>query len=405
MLTVHTVEIDDPGPLIEWAHAMYPTVFVRNGDGMVGYGDFARAQHVGPDRVRDLAGWWREISSGAVVHDEVGLPGTGLIAFGSFAFSDDSADSSRLIIPNVVIGRRNGRAWRTTVNDGLNASPRPLGPPLKDQLGPGSFAPLEPGLRSPDDYRAAISAALEAIEGGRVSKIVLARDLVGSIPAMSDRRWPLVRLAEAYPDTFTFAVSGLIGSSPETLVRVEGGRMSARVLAGTAARTRDDTGDAAALSGSPKNQSEHQLAVAGVLASLAPHATNVTHTDPFTLRLPNLWHLATDVAGDVAPGQTALDLVEALHPTAAVAGTPTDAALQLLAELEPLDRGRYAGPVGWVDADGDGEWAIALRGAHIDEDGAVTAWAGAGVVAGSDPEKELAETELKFRPIREALGG
>ena len=396
MLTVHTVEIDDPGPLIEWAHPMHPTVFVRNGDGMVGYGDFARAQHVGPDRVRDLAAWWREISSGAVVEDEVGLPGTGLIAFGSFAFSDSSADSSRLIIPNVVIGRRNGRAWRTTVNDGLNAAPRPLGPPPKDQLGPGSFAPLEPGLRSPDDYRAAISAALEAIEAGRVSKIVLARDLVGSIPAMSDRRWPLTRLAAAYPDTFTFAVSGLIGSSPETLVRVEDGRMSARVLAGTAAD--------ASLLDNPKNRSEHDLAVAGVLASLAPHATNVSYTEPFALQLPNLLHLATDVSGDVVARRTALDLVEALHPTAAVAGTPTDAALALLAELEPLDRGRYAGPVGWVDADGDGEWAIALRGAHIDEEGAVTAWAGAGIVAGSDPEKELAETELKFRPIREALG-
>lgn len=397
MLTVHTVEIDDPGPLIEWAHPMHPTVFVRNGDGMVGYGDFARAQHVGPDLVRDLAAWWREISSGAVVHDEVGLPGTGLIAFGSFAFSDSSADASRLIIPNVVIGRRNGRAWRTTVNDGLNAAPRPLGPAPKDQLGPGSFAPLEPGVRSPDDYRTAISAALAAIEAGRVSKIVLARDLVGSIPAMSDRRWPLTRLAAAYPDTYTFSVSGLIGSSPETLVRVDGGRMSARVLAGTAAD--------ASLLDNPKNRSEHDLAVAGVLASLAPHATNVTHTEPFALRLPNLLHLATDVAGDVVSGRSALDLVEALHPTAAVAGTPTDAALELLAELEPLDRGRYAGPVGWVDADGDGEWAIALRGAHIDEEGSVVAWAGAGIVAGSDPEKELAETELKFRPIRDALAG
>lgn len=395
MLTVHTVEIDDPGPLIEWAHPMHPTVFVRNGDGMVGYGDFARAQHVGPDRVRDLAAWWREISSGAVVHDEVGLPGTGLIAFGSFAFSDSSADASRLIIPNVVIGRRDGRAWRTTVNDGLDAAPRPLGPSLKEQLGPGSFAPLQPGLRSPDDYRAAIGAALEAIAAGRVSKVVLARDLVGSIPAMSDRRWPLTRLAAAYPDTFTFAVSGLIGSSPETLVRVEGGRMSARVLAGTAAD--------ASLLDNPKNRSEHDLAVAGVLASLAPHATNVTHTEPFALQLPNLLHLATDIAGDVVAGRSALDLVEALHPTAAVAGTPTDAALELLAELEPLDRGRYAGPVGWVDADGDGEWAIALRGAHIDEEGAVTAWAGAGIVAGSDPENELAETELKFRPIMGAL--
>jgi menaquinone-specific isochorismate synthase len=137
---------------------------------------------------------------------------------------------------------------------------------------------------------------------------------------------------------------------------------------------------------------------------MAPHTTAITHNpEPFPLRLPNLWHLATDVHAELVPGRTVLDLLEALHPTAAVAGTPTDAALALIARHEPFDRGRYAGPVGWVDADGDGEWAIALRCARIAEDGSVTAWAGAGIVADSDPEKELAETELKFRPMRDAL--
>jgi menaquinone-specific isochorismate synthase len=130
----------------------------------------------------------------------------------------------------------------------------------------------------------------------------------------------------------------------------------------------------------------------------------VTHSpEPFPLQLPNLWHLASDVSGDLLPSRSALDLAAALHPTAAVAGTPTDNALDLIAELEPFDRGRYAGPVGWVDAAGDGEWAIALRCALVEPSGAVTAWAGAGIVADSDPAAELAETELKFRPIRDAL--
>ncbi len=385
---------------------MRPAVFLRNGDGIIGYGERARYQHSGSNRVADIARWWRDISAAAIVHDEVDLPGTGLVALGSFAFSDVSPDASVLTIPAVVVGRRDGKAWITTVDGGLPVSSQRLGPQPHDQLGPGSFAPLEAGAHTPDGYRASIEAVLREIAAGRVNKVVLARDLVGSIPAMSDRRWVVARLAEAYPDTFTFAVDGLLGSSPETLVRVSDGEMSARVLAGTAARLADPTEDAAAareLGASSKNRSEHQLAVGGVLESLAPHATGVMHTEPFALQLPNLWHLATDVRGALFDGRSALDLVAALHPTAAVAGVPTDAALQLIAELEPRDRGRYAGPVGWVDASGDGEWAIALRCATVDEEGVVTAWAGAGIVAGSDPDKELAETELKFRPIRGAL--
>ena len=406
MLNVRTTAIDDPGPLIEWTHPMRPAVFLRNGDGIIGYGERARYQHTGPNRVADIATWWRDISARAIVHDEVNLPGSGLAALGSFAFSDTSPEASVLSIPAVIVGRREGRSWITTIDGGLPVSPQRFGPEPRDQLGPGSFTPLGPGAHSPDGYRSAITEALEEIDAGRVRKVVLARDLTGSIPTMSDRRWVVARLAEAYPDTFTFAVDGLIGSSPETLVRVHDGEMSARVLAGTAARVDAvdaDTAAASALGASRKNRSEHDLAVRGVLESLAPHATGVMHTEPFALQLPNLWHLATDVRGALFDGRSALDLVAALHPTAAVAGAPTDAALDLIARLEPRDRGRYAGPVGWVDAAGDGEWAIALRCAAIDEDGVVTAWAGAGIVAGSDPEKELAETDLKFRPVLDAL--
>lgn len=227
-------------------------------------------------------------------------------------------------------------------------------------------------------------------------------------------------LATGYPDVWTYAVDGIIGASPETLVTVSGGTITARVLAGTAPRGADADGDteaSVALSASGKDQDEHRFAVESVLRTLRPHTSALTASEqPFALKLPNVWHLATDVEGIVADGVSALDLVGVLHPTAAVAGTPTAAALEVIRRIEPFDRGRYAGPVGWIDASGDGEWAIALRSAQfggaatsdghswqLNDTRPVTAHAGAGIVLGSDPEAELLETRMKFRPIVDAL--
>jgi menaquinone-specific isochorismate synthase len=228
------------------------------------------------------------------------------------------------------------------------------------------------------------------------------------VPEGADLRRVLLELALGYPDTWTFAVDGHLGSSPETLVRVAEGTATARVLAGSHARGADAEADAAAaleLATSSKDLDEHRYAVESVLAALRPHGPGITASElPFTLKLPNLWHLASDVAGRLSDGSGALDLVAALHPTAAVAGTPTAAAVATIRELEPFDRGRYAGPVGWVDQSGDGKWAISLRSAEVDADGTLTAYAGAGIVAESDPDRELAETKLKFRPIVEAFG-
>jgi menaquinone-specific isochorismate synthase len=240
---------------------------------------------------------------------------------------------------------------------------------------------------------------------------VLARDVVGSIPGGADLRRLVRALAHDYPDTWTFAVDGLVGASPETLVTVNDGQLTARVLAGTTPRGTDHDDDAAAsasLAHSAKDLNEHRFAVQSVIDTLSPHARDIeADAEPFALELPNLWHLATDVAGSITNGASALDLVAVMHPTAAVAGTPTDAAIAAIRTLEPFDRGRYAGPVGWVDGNGDGEWAIALRCAQIGAaDGErirVTAHAGAGIVAGSAPETELLETRVKLRPIIDAL--
>lgn len=382
---------------------------MRKREGMAGIGEALRLEFHGANRMLDAGERWREIAAAATVVDPVGIPGTGLIAFGAFAFSARSESTSTLIVPRVVIGRRNGVHWVTKIaveSEGHTTeqceSPRPR------QLGPEYRLSLLPGTVTADAYRAAVTAAVDRIVAGELNKVVLARDLVGHLPRESDLRRTLTDLALGYPDCWTYAVDGLIGSSPETLVRVDSGTVSARVLAGTMSRGTDAKADqdaAIALATSAKDLDEHRFAVASVVQSLEPHTKTLTTSEmPFTLKLPNLWHLATDTEGTLSDGSTSLDLIAALHPTAAVAGTPTPTALRVIDELEPFDRGRYAGPVGWVGADGDGEWAIALRCAQIAPNGDITAYAGAGIVAESDPERELVETKMKFRPIVEAFG-
>jgi menaquinone-specific isochorismate synthase len=256
------------------------------------------------------------------------------------------------------------------------------------------------------DYEKAVESAIARISAGELSKVVLARDLTGTLSPGSDVRSMVTELAHAYPDCWTFAIDGFYGSSPETLVSVRGGVVDARVLAGTAARGADPSSDeaaASALATSRKDLDEHAFAVRSVTDVLRPLTSHLIAAEaPFTLRLANLWHLATDVSGEVAAGVSALDLAAALHPTAAVAGSPTAAAVALIAELEPFDRGRYAGAVGWVGANGEGEWAIALRCVSVNGE-TVTAHAGAGIVADSVAATELRETQMKFRPVLDAL--
>jgi menaquinone-specific isochorismate synthase len=355
----------------------------------------------------DAAAAWKRVAAAATVDDPIAVPGTGLVAFGAFSFADDSASTSVLIVPSVVIGRRDGTSWITRISvdvEDVASAPAPL---ISTPIGAEYRISLRPGTLDPDAYLGAVNSAVGRIRAGEVSKVVLARDLVGRLPVGADLRLVVAELSLGYPDCWTFAVDGLIGSSPETLVRADHGTVSARVLAGSTARGTDALTDqeaAVALATSTKDQDEHQYALQSLLTSLRPHSRNVTTSElPFTLKLPNLWHLASDVEGTLTDGSTSLDLIAALHPTAAVAGTPTRTALGLIAELEPFDRGRYAGPVGWVGADGDGEWAVALRCAEVSTEGQITAFAGAGIVAESEAEMELAETKMKFRPVVEAF--
>ena len=219
------------------------------------------------------------------------------------------------------------------------------------------------------------------------------------------------RLRAVDPDAYTFAAPTnegvIVGASPELLVSRRGLEVRSNPLAGSAPRSGDpdeDRANADALVSSAKDREEHAIVVDAVAETLRPFCVELTwDPEPVLRETPNIWHLSTRFRGVLKePAASALELVAELHPTPAVAGTPRDGALGTIAELEPFDRGRYAGPVGWVDADGDGEWAIALRCAELRGDRA-TLYAGAGIVADSDPAKELEETERKFRAFLDAL--
>ena len=401
-LVVRTVPLDDPGSLLDLLPDVDVTAWVRRGDGLVGWGVAAECRTSGPDRFTQAHDWWRAQTRAAVVRDEVGLPGTGLVTFGSFAFADEPGTSS-MVVPEVVVGRREGRSWVTHIGVSTigTTDVRPADPPTA----PASVNVTD-GALSGSEWESVVAEAVRRINEGRLEKVVLARDLVARAESRIDVRWPLRQLAADYPTCWTFHVDRMFGATPELLVRRERGLVTSRVLAGTIRRTGDDASDlqlAATLARSSKDLEEHEYAVRSVADALGNHCTSMNVPEaPFVLHLPNVMHLATDVAGVSDDGATSLELAASLHPSAAVGGTPTPAALELITEIEGMDRDRYAGPVGWMNATGDGEWGLALRSGLLDGD-SVRLFAGCGIVADSDPAAELAEAQAKFVPVRNAL--
>lgn len=411
-LVVRTVEIGDPGPLL----ALLPPSdepgdalsWVRRGEGLVGWGRAASFTTAGPERFAAADQWWRHTAAHAVVRDEVGMPSSGLVCFGSLPFADDSTDVAHFVVPRVTVGHKGDRWWVTTVGDGPTIAVTPT--PADDPRPPRNVA-FADGALSSTAWAARVAEAVSRINAGDLDKVVLARDLLVQAEGAVDPRWVLRALAERYDNTWVFAVSGMLGATPELLVRRERGLVTSRVLAGTIRRTGDDAKDlslAASLARSSKDLEEHEYAVRSVADALAPHCSSMNVPEsPFVLHLPNVMHLATDVTGVATDSASSLALAASLHPSAAVGGTPTDLAVALIAELEGMDRGRYAGPVGWMDATGDGEWGIALRsGCYVPGDpSTLRIFAGCGIVAGSDPEAEVSEADAKFVPMRDALSG
>ncbi|MEP6855889.1 MAG: chorismate-binding protein, partial [Pedococcus sp.] len=337
-LVARTVEVAAteglPENLLDLLPTDQPMAWLRRGKGIVAWGEAALCTTSGPDRFADAVDWWRAVSGAAVVRDEVDLPGSGLISVGSFGFADDPGDSV-LIVPRVVVGTRGDRAWITVIGDD-ELMPLP-DLTVHDVVPPPRNVVFADGAMSGAAWETVVAEAVARIEAGELEKVVLARDLIATADAAIDVRWPLRRLADQYEMCWTFHVDGLFGATPEMLVRRERGLVTSRVLAGTIRRTGDDEHDlalAGQLARSSKDLEEHEYAVRSVADSLAPYCSSMNVPEvPFVLHLPNVMHLATDVAGVVhdSDGATVLELAAALHPSAAVGGTPTKVAVEMIA--------------------------------------------------------------------------
>jgi len=397
---VRSQEVDLVGTLLQrLPRADGALAWVRDAAGLVGWGEAARLEVSGPDRFATARDWWHSLVATCAVEDEVGVHGSGPVAFGSFSFSPD--ETSVLVVPEVTLGHRDGATWLTTFGDPPRlASPDPVRRPGEIRYAHGQLAVT--------DFREAVVLAVARIDAGELDKVVLAHDLLAVAEQDIDVRFVMAGLTAANPGCWTYAVEGLVGATPELLVSRRGDRVVSRVLAGTTARGQDDVDDherVAALLRSDKDLAEHRFAVESLVEALTPHVRDLEAPDvPHALELSNVTHLATDVVAALDDESDVLDLVAAVHPPAAVGGTPTDVALGVLSELETMRRGRYAGPVGWMDARGNGEWGIALRCAQVDGRSA-RLFAGGGIVAGSDPDAEVLEAQAKMVPVRDALEG
>ena len=406
MSVLITTEILGEHPVLTSVNTKLDLVnaWVRSGDGLVGFGEYKKFEVKGENRFKEAKVWWEERVSEFKIQNNVHGSGTGPILFSSFSF--DPNEISVLVIPEILIGQKNGKSWITWIGDAKQPNLEKINTaPVSGEI------KWQEGSISEQAWQSQVSSAINAIKSNKLEKVVLARDITATSKTEIGARGLLQRLEIEYPSTWIFLVDGLIGATPELLVRLSKSLVTSRVLAGTIRKTGNEDRDltlAASLAKSSKDLEEHKYAVRSVADALAPFcsSTNVPEA-PFVLHLSNVMHLATDVTGvlnDSAKQSDIFTLIAQLHPSAAVCGTPAIEAKKLIVELEQMNRQRYAGPVGWIDANNDGEIAIALRCGQLSNDrNSIRIFAGCGIVAGSDPATEFAESQAKLMPMRTAL--
>ena len=405
-LVCRTVDIDPAAPVDLLALAGDDGVLWWQGEaGLAGRGEALRIELPGgladPASAADHVS--RELAA-IDVNDDVRRPATGPVALGALPF--DRSSSGAFVVPEVLVGRsRDGRQWLTTI--GVDPGDVDLAALTHREAPavPDGFSLTSP--ISHDEFKRKVDAAIAAIASSELDKIVLAREVVVETNRPIPTAAVLERLHALYPSCTVFSVDGFIGASPELLVERRGERVRCHPLAGTFPRSGDPESDdllAARLQQSVKDQNEHRFVIDEIRRVLDARCDALTIPDlPTILPLRNVLHLGTEIAGRLRePWPAVLELVGELHPTPAVGGTPTEAALAWIEDNEGMERGRYAGPVGWLDRSGDGSFVVGIRSAEIRETTA-RLFAGVGIVAGSEPESELVETQLKLQALLAAL--
>lgn len=370
-------------------------LLVRDGAGLAGR-DVA---------VRVPAAEARDFLGSLTVDDAVQRPGSGPVLVGCVPF--DAGAPHHFLLPRCsVVRAADGTAWATFVVDDDDSTPNFAACPAP-RLGAGSFE-VGPGV-SIGHYLDAVTAVRDAARRGEVVKAVVARDLIVRCSEPIDPAALVARLRASFGSSYRFLIDGFVGASPELLVSVDGRDVASHPLAGTAPRTGDAATDealAADLVASTKNQAEHRVVIDAVHDALLPHCSYLDwEPEPSIVRVANVQHLGTRMEGRLAdPPLHVVDAVHLLSPTPALGGHPRHAALDLIARVEGMQRGRYGGAVGWFDRHGNGLFAVAIRCAELSADRRTARlFAGGGIVAESDPEAELAETQAKFQAMLAAI--
>jgi isochorismate synthase len=367
-------------------------LFVRDGVGLAGRGVAVRAS---VDEVMDtLAAIERD--------DTVRQPGSGPVAVGCLPFRPGAA--AELIIPAVTIGKGpDGARWITVIDD----AEVDLTEPDTPRAAAGSFhvRPLTPV----DTYLAAVTAARDAVRADRLTKAVIARDILVESDQPIDVHGVLLRLRASFGSSYRYSIDGFVGASPELLISVHDDIVRSHPLAGTTPRSGDPATDArlaAALIASTKDQIEHRVVIDVINDTLLPYCSYLDwEAEPSIVTVANVQHLGTYLEGRLSqPRPHVLELARELSPTPALGGHPRDEALALIDEIEGFERGRYGGAVGWTDAEGNGTWAVAIRCAEFSPDRTrARLFAGGGIVADSDPLSELGETQAKLQAMLSAI--
>lgn len=394
--------IPDPGDLTSYLDET-GAAFLSGSDGFVALGEVARLDGA---TMEEADSWWSDFV--ATVENETEMPGTfgtGPLAYASFVYNSQRSEmGSAMIVPQTIIGRRDGVSWITQI--GYDR----VQPELPDRQ-PPPHAPgdmhFEDGAISGADWLSTVAHTSDRLDKGDAERVVMTRDLLAVAHDPISMPWILEQWHRNYGASTCYLVDGLVGATYEVMVRRKGGLCLSRILAGSVERigSVDDAVLISRLLTSPERLRQHRLAVEAATNGLGPHMRGIHVPDePYVASLLDNFSLTTDICGVAQPDHSTLALAAAMHPLAALTGSPMDQARTIIDQDEDLDRGRFSGPVGWIDAQGDGEWFAALRAAQIQPDHtSLRLYASASISPTTTPHNTLVSTEMKFAQMRSIL--